>query len=592
MTAFVTLFALIAQFSARPAYIVPTADVEERTVTVAHIYDGDTFRGDEGRDYRLAGINAPEVAHPEHGKFADAVGGPEATDALRALIENRTVTAFIDREHPLDRYGRTVAIIQSGGQDVNLEMLRSGLAEPRYIDLSPMIDESAFLAASRQPDSNVSRQAATREDVTVAGHVLAPGDRLRIVVGNQTEDFTINPDGEILIKGLGVFRAGGMTSPTATATLDSAIRARGIVQPVTIFYLAPPARVQRNVIVLGAVKRPGIYQASTLLAALSAAEGFIDASNPTAIRITAGDSSTTHNAQRILAGDSPDVPLSGGEVIAVPSLPRILVSGAIAKPDWVSALTLSEAVSAAGGVTPDADLERVEVRSSIDTPARINLTSIFRGDTDDLMLPDRTRVTVPLRPRAIVPLVQVYGPVERPGTTEAFTLADAIREAQPDTRADLESVILERTPGDTTILNAREIALGHALDTDLAQGDRVLIPRRPEATADTPRTVTVLGDVARPGPVPPGPLTAILANAGGPKTTARLSAIHVRQPDGHSQTYDLTRITTGRQPDPDLPPNSTVFVESDEPRRQSMSDLRTFIGIFSALVLLGLKLSL
>jgi hypothetical protein len=56
-----------------------------------------------------------------------------------------------------------------------------------------------------------------------------------------------------------------------------------------------------------------------------------------------------------------------------------------------------------------------------------------------------------------------------------------------------------------------------------------------------------------------------------------------------AQTYDLARITQGRQDNPALPDGATVYVESDLPRRESMNSLRTFIGIFSTIILLGLR---
>jgi hypothetical protein len=45
-----------------------------------------------------------------------------------------------------------------------------------------------------------------------------------------------------------------------------------------------------------------------------------------------------------------------------------------------------------------------------------------------------------------------------------------------------------------------------------------------------------------------------------------------------------------KQDNPSLPPNSTVYVESDESRRQSMNDLRTWIGSVSTIALLALRL--
>lgn len=583
------LLFLIAQSPAQPSYLRADADIEVREVVAEFIHDGDTFRGADKIDYRLAGINAPEVAHPEYGKPTGDPGGDEAFEALRTMIQSRRVTAFIDRAHPTDRYGRAVAVIVAGDQDVNVSLLRSGYAEPRFIDLAPMIDENAFLAAVSS--SEILEPATADSSPVRQDHILTPGDRIRIVVGNQSEDFTINPDGEILIKGLGIVRIVGKTAASATTDFDSAIRAKGIaVSPVTIFYLAPPAKPQRNIMIFGAVNRPGAFQATTLLGTISSAGGFTDEANIRELRITIGDTTRMINASPILAGDQRDIALEGGEIIVVPSLPRILVSGAVQKPDWVSALTLSEAVSAAGGIIPEADLERTEIRADSDTPEIVNLQRIFSGADQDSILPDRARITVPIRPRATAPFVQVYGPVQLPGTQEAFTIADAIREARPDTRADLANVIVDRGSGDTEMVNAHDIALGNALDQDLKTGDRVLIPRRPESVANTPQTVTILGDVKTPGQVPPGTLTQIIASAGGVTNTARTSAIHVRLHDGTSKTYDLAKLTSGRQDNPTLPANSTVYIESDEPRRQSMNDLRTFIGIFSTIALLALRL--
>jgi protein involved in polysaccharide export with SLBB domain len=494
-----------------------------------------------------------------------------------------------------------VALVFFGDKDVNMEMVHNGFADIKYVDLSPMIDElefraSASVGASR--DSPIVVRGESRhgtfqdgEDVTVTEHVLAPGDRIRVIVGSQTQDFAINPDGEILIRGLGVIRFGDKTSAQAGADLDSAIRARGItVSPVTVFYLAPPAKPQRTVMVVGAIRRTGNYPATTLLGAISSADGLTPEANPTEVRVTLGESTTIVNAGRIMIGEAPDLKLQGGEVIIVPTYPRIFVSGAVARPNWVTAQYLSEAVSVAGGPLPEADLTNVELRALTDSPIRINAQAVFSGELDDVRLNDRDRITIPIRARAIAPAIQVYGPVQRPGTRQGFTVVDAVREAVPDTRADLTQVIIDRGEADSITVNAQDMALGHEQDIDLKTGDRVLIPRRNEpipeaAQPDTPQTVTVLGDVTRPGPVQPGPLTQVLAQVGGPKTTARLQAIHVRHPGGQAQIVNLTRITTGKEPDPDLPPGATVFVESDEPRRQGLADLRILIGIASALLL-------
>ncbi len=468
------------------------------------------------------------------------------------------------------------------------------LSSPTSVVLNAGNSSAPSAAREPFPETNaelIPPQPTQPTQPTQPQHTLTPGDRIRVVIGPQSEDFTLNPEGEILIRGLGVVRLGARTAAEAGADLDSSIRARGItISPVTVFHLAPPARAQSAVVVIGAVKKSGTYPATTLIGAISAAEGFTADANPTEVRVTSAESSTIVNATLILAGAAQDQALTGGEVIVVPALPRILVSGAVAKPNWVSGLFLSEAISAAGGPIPEADLSNAELRTSIDTPTRINVQDILSGRTDDIRLDDRARIMIPIRPRAIIPNVQVYGSVTRPGTQRGFTLADAVREAAPDTRADLNAVILDRGRGESVTLNATDIALGHALDTNLNEGDRVLIPRRPSPAGETQPLVTVIGDVKAPGQYPPGTITQLLAAAGGVTTTARTSEINVRLPDGAAQAYDLKRIAEGRQPDPNLPANTTVYIESEAPRRESMSNLRTFIGIFSSLALLALRL--
>lgn len=634
-----TLAGLVALAASHPAYIRPGTDVEEHVVEVDRVIDGDTFKDAEGRSYRLVGVNAPEIAHPEHGKPDGEPGGEEAAEYLCGLIEGRTVTVLIDRAHATDRYGRTVGVVllgdPAGGEvDVNAEMIRAGHAEFRYIDLSPMLDEEAFCAApwaapsspagaepsSHEPPGAEAPPAAASQGGTprdppeeprqaeplsaapvpandassaallptapaptsawssdTGPHVLAPGDKVRVVVGPQEQDFTVNPEGEILIRGLGVVRVAEKTAADASADLDTAIRAKGYnVSPITVFYLAPPTRLTRNVVVLGAVRNPGTVQASTLLSAISATSGYLAEANPAEVRITKGDSSTLVNLGEIVSGLAPDRTLDGGEVVFIPALPRVLVSGGVSKPGWVNAVALTEAVSAAGGVILEADLTRAEIRGRGETATVLDLQAVMSGRATDPRLSDRDRVTVPIRPRSQIPLASVYGPIRNPGTVEAFSLADAVREATPDSTADLAHVLIDRN-GETAVVDARAVALGHAPDVDLHQGDRVLIPQigASAAPGETPTAVVVNGDVGKPGIVSAGRLTEVIARAGGVTNTAMAGAIYVRLPDGSHSHHSITR---GRD-DPYVPDGASVFVPSATKTSQFIRNLTVIAGV-------------
>ncbi len=95
---------------------------------LAEVIDGDTIsiRGVTSR-IRLYGIDAPEGQQT----CDDAVGkrylcGSRAADALASLIgRNGRVTC---QEMDRDRYGRTVAVCEANGHDINGELVRQGWA--------------------------------------------------------------------------------------------------------------------------------------------------------------------------------------------------------------------------------------------------------------------------------------------------------------------------------------------------------------------------------------------------------------------------------------------------------------------------------
>ncbi len=88
--------------------------------TIMRVVDGDTvvFLSTAGRQMklRLAGIDAPEKGMPY---------GDLARKWLINLLNSGVVTV---RTTKTDRYGRTVATVFSQGNDVNLALIKKGLA--------------------------------------------------------------------------------------------------------------------------------------------------------------------------------------------------------------------------------------------------------------------------------------------------------------------------------------------------------------------------------------------------------------------------------------------------------------------------------
>ncbi|OED39251.1 hypothetical protein AB833_17160 [Chromatiales bacterium (ex Bugula neritina AB1)] len=88
--------------------------------TVTKVHDGDSIHitpsGKKRVIIRLAGIDAPELAQPF---------GMVSRDMLRSMILNRPAEA---RCHKQDKYHRQVCVVYFEGEDINLQMVKAGMA--------------------------------------------------------------------------------------------------------------------------------------------------------------------------------------------------------------------------------------------------------------------------------------------------------------------------------------------------------------------------------------------------------------------------------------------------------------------------------
>ncbi len=114
-----------------------------RDVVVTSITDGDTFRSGEER-VRLTGIDTPEVNGPVE------CYGPEATDALTALIPPGAQVRLVGDVEAEDRYDRTLAYVYrlEDATFVNLRLAREGFATP--LSIAPNVAHEDEVAAAAQ----------------------------------------------------------------------------------------------------------------------------------------------------------------------------------------------------------------------------------------------------------------------------------------------------------------------------------------------------------------------------------------------------------------------------------------------------------
>lgn len=95
----------------------PAAESTGDEVICHYVQDGDTFKlPDNETRVRLWGIDAPEKGQA----YAD-----EARDRLKELCEGKAVRLEIK---DTDRYGRITAIVWKGKTNINLQMVKEGLA--------------------------------------------------------------------------------------------------------------------------------------------------------------------------------------------------------------------------------------------------------------------------------------------------------------------------------------------------------------------------------------------------------------------------------------------------------------------------------
>ena len=94
---------------------------------VTRVYDGDTIKA-KGHDIeikvRLVGIDAPETSKKK--RQPGQPFGQKSKKYLAALVLNKTVDI---KGYGLGRYGHILGVIYLNGKNINLEMVKSGLAK-------------------------------------------------------------------------------------------------------------------------------------------------------------------------------------------------------------------------------------------------------------------------------------------------------------------------------------------------------------------------------------------------------------------------------------------------------------------------------
>lgn len=207
-----------------------------------------------------------------------------------------------------------------------------------------------------------------------AAYAFAAGDVLEITVQPQQgydRTVTVQPDGKIAFPVVGELTAAGLTISQLTERIEQGLGAELKRPHVTVSLREMNRGLLRRVSVLGAVKIPGVYELkdrSTVAELLATAGGPAPVADLHRVTITRPDGSkkiivdlagATHTGEL-----SENVAMEAGDLIVVPegAPPAVMVLGEVAKPgsyEFQGEARLLDAISLAGGPTPNTDLRRV-----------------------------------------------------------------------------------------------------------------------------------------------------------------------------------------------------------------------------------------
>ncbi|OFX17544.1 MAG: hypothetical protein A2Z18_05595 [Armatimonadetes bacterium RBG_16_58_9] len=247
--------------------------------------------------------------------------------------------------------------------------------------------------------------------------------------------------------------------------------------------------------------------------------------------------------------------------------PRLItLNGAVARPGTykrTEGMRVGDVIAAAGGVRPQAYLERADlIRRQEDdstTLLRIDLQAALNGDPDaNTLLADRDEISVYTRDevRRQERTVRIEGAVQRPGVylrSENMRVSDLVFAGGgllPESSGTIE-VARRGNEGDNEVIAVDAARLVACSDEDvvLRDGDVVTVPTV-NPYERSPRIVYVSGEVTRPGPYALKSRTETLADiiqrAGGLTDIANVSgALFLRQKENlenAQQAQDVERV--------------------------------------------------
>jgi protein involved in polysaccharide export with SLBB domain len=346
-------------------------------------------------------------------------------------------------------------------------------------------------------DHPISTFAPSTNVPVPAGYVVGPGDELDMQwygAKNMTSKLIVGRDGHVNIPELGPINVGGQTFASAKAQLESAIEKQmvGVRANVTM----GDTRMIR-VFVLGAAKTPGSYTISglgTISSALFAAGGVQQIGSLRNIQLKRrGELVRRLDLYDMLirGNTSDDARLLPDDAVFIPPIgPTVTVDGEVHRPaiyEIRQERSVADVLQLAGGLTPEADTEKVALTRIDEGLRRVVLEVDLSGSAGrslgvrngDSLHVSRLRPTLDAG-------ILVQGFVFTPGAfayRAGIRITDVIRSVDDlKPNADLHYILIRRElPPDRRIavlsadLDAALREPGSSADIQLLPRDRITV---------------------------------------------------------------------------------------------------------------------
>lgn len=222
--------------------------------------------------------------------------------------------------------------------------------------------------------------------LAAAPYELGPGDVLQIKVinfDNLSTQVTVQPDGKVSLPLVGSVEAAGRSAEKLAEELTKRY-SEFVVKP-SIWVTVTQFREQ-SIFMLGLVKVPGkaaITPGMTILTAIASVGGTAEKADLSNVLVTR-DNRETFTVDLEAAARDPErnIELRPGDIVHVPeSKARVLVAGSVANPgsyDLKPGMRVLDALSAAGGMTPEANSSAAVLTGSTGSQAKVNLENLLK----------------------------------------------------------------------------------------------------------------------------------------------------------------------------------------------------------------------